>query len=277
MTDRDLFHRTVGEFPSLFLPIFGALFLAWLVENLLPRVLLKVFSAGLFPILERLANPYRALKLLGLLNIPLFMMGAILSTLLSLGAFRLCLDRGEGRPGRPPWIILPQWRRYRGWLLWMGLIPLLWRAGKGIGRVWLANRLDDMAYARFNMGMSYWNVALTVGSLVLFSLLALSVRTAYLRFPEKGFWPSVGFGLREGFRKWPKTIGAQLKFVVPIHVGQGIAAILLRRLALRVGGPGISALCGGAGQVLSWMSTIWILTLYGHLAADRYEPPEEGM
>lgn len=174
-----------------------------------------------------------------------------------------------------PWTILPQWRLYRGWLLWMGVIPLLWRAGKSVGRIWLANRLDDMAFARFNQGMSYYNAALNVGSLVLFSLLALSVRTAYLRAPEKSFWRAVGFGLREGLRKWPRTIGAQLKFVVPVHVGQGIASILLHRLALRAGGPGISALCGGAGQVLSWMSTTWILTLYGQLAADRYDYPEK--
>ena len=107
------------------------------------------------------------------------------------------------------------------------------------------------------------------------SLLALAVQTAYLRSPEGGFWRAVRFGLGEGLRKWPKTIGAQLKFVVPVHLGLGISTILLRKLAVQAEIPGLSLLYDRVGQGLNLAGFIWILTLYGQLAANRYDHPEK--
>ena len=258
MTDRELFQKTVKSLPSLALPLAGTSLAVWLVWVLL----MKGFSSVTY-----LETGDELVLLLILLA------AALLTDFLHLGSARLCLDRGEGKPGAMPWTILPQWRWYKGWILWMGLFPILWQAGKRLGRVWLAYRLTDLEFARFNMGMSVWNVVLSIGSLVLFPLLHLSVRTAYLRAPGRGFWRAVGFGLKEGFRKWPRTIGPQVKFVVPVTLGVRFLTALFTKLILQVGGRTLfwgSFLAGGA---LSMVENIWTWTLYGHLAAQRYDPP----
>lgn len=264
MTDRELFQKAVKSLPFLGPPLLGTLLVGWLGGEVLPGAVFSMAfgnaEPGFGPVLAFLA----AWGVLGWV-----------ADLLRLGAFRLCLDRGEGKEESMPWTILPQWRRYIGWVVWATVLSVFWRLGRRLLTSLAVDRLDYRQVERFFVGQAYVNVALTVFSLLVTALLFLSIRTAYLRAPERGFWRAVGFGLGEGLRKWPRTIGVQLKFVVPVHVGQGIASILLHRLAFRAGGPGISALCGGAGQVLGWMSTIWILTLYGQLAADRYDYPEK--
>lgn len=140
------------------------------------------------------------------------------------------------------------------------------------------DRLEYWQRDLFFTGRAYVNVVLSLLSLFVFSLLLLSVKTAYLRTPERSFWHGVGFGLKEGLKKWPKTIGAQLKFVVPVSLGVGLATVYLNRLALRMGSSGISMVCNLARQLLYLLAQTWTLVLYGHLAAARYdwEPPVPG-
>ncbi len=267
MRDRELFQRAVRALPVLALPLLASRVAGSLVKDSIPKMVGMILSL-------KAGDPLGQGGVLFLVLL-LSLTGMLAAVLLSLGASLLCLERGEGRRGIMPWAIFGQWRRYWGWALWMGVFPVLWRAGKKAGWLWLGSQLDDMAFARFNQAINYYNVALNVATLLLFSLLALSVQTAYLRSPEGGFWRAVRFGLGEGLRKWPKTIGVQLKFVVPVHLGLGISAILLRRLVLQAGIPGLSLLCDGVGQGLNLSGSIWILTLYGQLAASRYDYPEK--
>lgn len=259
MTDRELFRRTVKNLPSLALPLAGTSLAVWLVWVLL----MEGFSSVTY-----LETGDELVLLL------IFLAAALLTDFLRLGSARLCLDRGEGKLGNMPWTILPQWRRYKGWILWMGLFPILWQAGKRLGRIWLAYRLTDLEFARFNVWIIGWNVVLSIGSLVLFPLLHLSVQTAYLRAPERGFWRAVGFGLKEGFQKWPRTIGPQLKFVVPVTLGVRFLTALFTKLILQVGGRDLSWGSFLVGGALSLVENVWTWTLYGNLASQRYDPPE---
>ena len=83
----------------------------------------------------------------------------------------------------------------------------------------------------------------------------------------------MGFGLKEGFRKWPKTIGPQLKFVVPVSLGVSLMSFRLSQLVFSIRGSGISELCNLVGTLLSLLASTWVVVLYGCLAADRYDSP----
>ena len=278
MRDRDLFFRAKKEFPALFLPLFGTFLAVRLLKDEIPRgILLNILNYPLRGLQE--TNPDGAAAVLLLVSMPLLLITEFLSALLNLGAFRLCLDRGEGKPGQRPWTILGQWRWYIGWAIWMGIVPAVWKVGKQIikqvGFSLLAAATDDVTFGRVYACLSYWNVIFVLLSLILLSLLALSIKTAYLRSPERGFWRAVGFGLKEGLRKWPKTIGPQLKFVVPVSIGISFMTIFLSRLAFSIGGRGISKLCNLIGGLLSLLANIWVVIFYGCLAADRYDSPKQ--
>ena len=269
MTDRQLFQKAVKNLPSLALPLFAVLLAQKFLEDTLPRALAAGWLAGI--------------KDVGSINyfwpivwgILFSLLGAVMD-LISLGSFCLCLDRGEGRQGQMPWTILGQWRRYKSWILWMILIPIVWKLVSGVLlKLLLYSLLDEMTIAKISDWNTYRVMGMVVLSQVLLMLLLLSVRTAYLRVPERGFWRAVGFGLKEGFQKWPKTIGAQLKFVVPASIGVTVITFLLSRLAAQIGGPGISHICNLIGRVVDTLATIWIMVFYGCLAAERYDPPQE--
>lgn len=274
MTDRQLFQKAVKNLPSLALPLFAILLAQKFLEDTLPRALAAGWLAGI--------------KDIGSINyfwpivwgILFLLLGAVMD-FVALGSHRLCLDRGEGRQGQMPWTILGQWRKYKSWILWMILVPILWKYVRGVLLKLLVynlldyNLLDRMTIIKLSYWSSYYNIALLLLSYVLLTLLRLAVQTAYLRAPERGFWRAVGFGLKEGFQKWPKTIGAQIKFVVPASIGVTVITFLLSRLAAQIGGPGISHICNLIGWLVNTLATVWIMVFYGCLAAERYDPPQE--
>lgn len=275
MTDRELFQKTRKALPSLVLPVFGALLAEALVKALI--------SAGLTRLVELESmgpvGPGSPLTHLtqGLGLVLLFGVEVALD-LLILGAARLCLIRGEGEQGSMPWTILPQWRRYLSWVLWPLLLSGFWILGVRILSVWLGYRMTDMEFAQWNLWRFYGNIVWVLVTMFLVSLLRLSVQTAYLRAPERGFWRAVGFGLKEGLRKWPRTIGAQLKFVVPVSLAVSWITVFLSNLAFRTGSSALFSACRLINQLLSLLGQTWTLVLYGHLAAARYdrEPPVPG-
>ncbi len=274
MTDRELFHCAAGTFRSLVLPVGGTLLAVRLLRGSLPRTLASVFVLGAERFFRMEPDGAGAVGLLLLL--PFALAGELAAELLSLGAFRACLERAEQGRSQRPWAILGQWRRYQSWVLWMAGMSIVQQVGGSVLRVYLAHSMDDVSFSRFNIRMNYFNVVLSVFSLVFFMLLFLSVRTAYLRAPERGFWPSVDFGVREGLRKWPQTVGAQVKFVVPVSLGTGLAAVLLRKLAFQIGSTGLSQLSSGLGSFLELLAETWVLIFYGYLAAERYDLPQGG-
>lgn len=270
MTDRELFQKTRKNLPSLALPVFGTLLAEVLVKALI--------SAGLARLIElesmRPVGPRDPLAYLvqGLGLLLLFGVEVALD-LLILGAVRLCLARGEGKKGTMPWTILSQWRWYLSWVLWPLFLSGFWNMGVRILSVWLGYRMTDMEFAQWNLWRFYGNIVWVLVTLFLVSLLRLSVQTAYLRAPERGFWRAVGFGLKEGLQKWPRTIGAQLKFVVPVSLAVSWITVFLSNLAFRTGGSALSSACRLINQLLSLLGQTWTLVLYGHLAAERYDPP----
>jgi len=269
MTDTALFRRAAGALPTLVLPVMGTCLVRQLFLDDIPRAL---FGLAL-PALEEMGY-FRVIALLGIFLLTLLVVSAA-AALLLLGAFRLCLDRGEGRPGRMPWTILREWRRYKGWLFWVGLVPIFWKTAQRTLEQVLVSSLEYRAVERFFTWKGYLNVALFLLSLLLLSLLSLAVRTVFVRNPEGGFWRSVVLGVREGLHSWPRTIGAQLKFVIPVSLGVSLVNALLSNLAFRVGGAGISQICNFAGRLLGLTAQTWVLVFYGFLASDRIPPAEE--
>lgn len=269
MTDRQLFQKAVKNLPSLALPLFAVLLAQKFLEDTLQRTLAAGWLAGIKDI--KGINYFWPI----VWGILFTVLGAAMNFVV-LGSHRLCLDWGEGRQGQMPWTILGQWRRYKSWILWMILVPILWKYVRGVLlKLLVYNLLDQMTIIKLSYWSSYYNIALLLLSYVLLTLLRLAVQTAYLRAPERGFWRAVGFGLKEGFQKWPKTIGAQLKFVVPAGIGVTVITFVLSRLAALIGGPGISRICNLAGWLVDTSATVWIMVFYGCLAAERYDPPQE--
>lgn len=268
MTDRELFQRARKALSSLTFPLLGTVLLSQLGRDVLPRT---IFSAvfGKMEDIEQGMVPF-----LAFLGVWLLFAGVV--DLLQLGAARLCLARGEGKEGAMPWTILSQWRRYLSWVLWPLFLSGFWNMGVRILSVWLGYRMTDMEFAQWNLWRFYGNIVWVLVTLFLVSLLRLSVQTAYLRAPERGFWRAVGFGLKEGLRKWPRTIGAQLKFVVPVSLAVSWITVFLSNPAFQTGGSALSSACRLINQLLSLLGQTWTLVLYGHLAAERYDPPDKG-
>lgn len=265
MTDRELFQRARKALSSLTFPLLGTVLLSQLGRDVLPRT---IFSAvfGKMEDIEQGMVPF-----LAFLGVWLLFAGVV--DLLQLGAARLCLARGEGKEGAMPWIILPQWRQYVGWVLWTTFLAVFWQLGTQLATTWALRQADYRLLGR----LIDLTGPLAVVSLLLTMLLTLSVQTAYLRAPERGFWRAVGFGLKEGLKKWPRTIGPQLKFVVPVSLGVNLTTVLRRKLTLRIGYYfGILKAYSLAVQLLGLLAEIWIMAFYGHLAADRYDPPDKG-
>lgn len=263
--------EAAGLFPGLAGPVTGTLLLRQILKNWLPRWL---SSTLIDPVGEMTDGAVVA----GVAAVALLaFVTDLVTAYLHLGAFRLCLDRAEGRPGEPPWRIFGQWKRYRGWVLWNLALTFGWVLGQRLLDTWVMyGFLPSSMQAHFYFtGKSYFNAAMTILSMLLFSLLTLSVRTAYLRAPGKGFWKAVGFGLREGLKKWPRAIGTQLIYVVPVHFGMREVTLLLFGLTYRMGGHGVSAVCNLMETLLGILVEAWVLTVYGCLAARVYEPPME--
>lgn len=263
MKDREIFRRAIKELPSLLLPLLVALGIVQFIEHG------GSFLITYTPIFLMMTENGQVAMIASMLCLNIFVQ--MISCLMSMGCFRLCLARGCGERGTMPWTIFGQWHRYKGWILWMGLVPALWKTGKLFFRVWLMNQISNEAYWQYDIWKANFGVFLSIGSLLLSMLLFLSVRTAYLRAPERGFWRAVLFGIKEGLRKWPRTIGAQLKFVVPFILGIRVASLFLTDLVVGTGSIGMISLYQGAMECLE---SIWIFVFYGFLAAERYDPPE---
>ncbi|MCI9264127.1 MAG: hypothetical protein HFF06_06090 [Oscillospiraceae bacterium] len=263
MTDRELFQKAVKSLPSLAPPLLGTVLVSWLMAEIFPRALFSMVFGKEENIGERFG------LLLFLLAVWILLCG--MADLLRLGAFRLCLERGEGEPGAMPWSILPQWRRYIGWVLWTAVLSILWRFGQRFLDSLVVGQLDYRQIESFFAGKAYVNVVLTLLSLLMVSLLVLSIKTAYLRVPKQGFWHAVGFGLEEGLKKWSGTVWPYLKFVVPVFVGTGFMGTLLVNVAFRTGRDEAILLCQVGVQLLRLLGSVWSTVFCGHLAAARYD------
>jgi len=195
----------------------------------------------------------------------------VLSSLLILGFFRLCLDRMEGRRGRAPWAMLAEWKEHKSYLFWAGVFPGLWRMGKILTRIWLGDRLTDVEMSRFSEGMACFNVFLSLFSLLFLMLLVSAVRTAYLSREGGGFWQAVGRGLGRCVRTWSQCIGYQLKFVVSVQAAVFLLKLLLTNMLSGGPVPGET----GLRTVFGWVVTCYDIVVLASLAAERYGPPEE--
>lgn len=265
MKDREIFKGAVHALPSLIVPLFVTLGTVQLLEYGLTALLWKMGNIELFG-----KSPvYIASIIGGSLLLALFF--SLAGSLINLGCYRLCLARGLGKQGSMPWTILGQWRKYKSWLLWVGLLPAIWRAGKQVLRIFLTTMMKDTdIYYQIMDWKVYFGIIISIASFLLFMLLSLSVRTAYLRAPKRGFWRALIFGVAEGFRKWPKTIGPQVKYVLTVmFCFRMISGYIIVPLLVKTGIRGSLVVTQG----LQLADTIWILVFYGFLAAERYDPP----
>lgn len=269
--DFSLGHQARRAFSKLALPVFGALLAGNFLKNILPRLLFLASSQFLFSTEDGLPA-----MLLVLFILLLALFGALVSSLLNLGTLRLCLAWGEGREETMPWTILPQWKTYRGWVLWTAGLSFVWQTGQRTVDTLMVHLLDYTKVNFYYTGKSYFSVALTLLSLFVTMLLVLSAKTAYLRSPERGFWRAVGFGVREGLRKWPKTIKPQLKYVASVHMAVIFVGALYRNLVRLLGGDPLSWVGNLPPLLLGMVAQAWTLTVYGCLAAVWYDPPGEG-
>lgn len=264
MKDREIFQNAVHELPSLILPLFVTL------------GIMKVIEYGVSFLIAR--SPvllFRAengiLALIGLILLFNFFLACV-SCLMTLGCYRLCLDRGCGKKGTMPWTIFRQSRKYKSWILWMGLVPALWKTGKIFLRNWMIHSMTMEEYYRFSSFNNNLFVVMFIANILLLMLLQMSVRTAYLRAPEQGFWHAVFFGIKEGLQKWPKTIGPHLKYVISVmFLFRMISGYVISPLLSKTGTHGALFITEG----LQMADTIWTMVLYGFLAAERYDPPEQ--
>lgn len=250
MKDREIFQKAIKELPSLLLLLLGAMGMVKIVE----------YGAYFF------YDKFLIDSVL-LLN---FVIECV-SCLMSLGCYRLCLTRGLGKRGSMPWSVFRKVGRYKSWIIWMGLVPALWKTGKLFLNLWMLDRMSDEAFHQYSVLKSYLSVLLVIGSYLLFMLLSLSVRTAYLYAPEKGFWSAFFYGLKEGVRKWPKTIGPQVKYVLTVLFAFRMISGYLIVPILRNAGLLNSSLL--IQQGLQAADKIWTMVFYGFLAAERYDPP----
>lgn len=262
-------HQARRAFSQLARPVFGALLAGYFLKSILPGLVSWMSSSFL------ISTDDLSAVLLVLFIFLLALFGSLVSGFLELGALRLCLDWGEGREGAMPRTILSRWKTYRGWVLWTEVLTFVWGVGQRLIDTWVIYQFGHPQVDFYFDGKAYFNVAITLFSLFVTMLLVLSAKTAYLRAPERGFWRAVTFGVREGLRKWPKTIKPQLKFVVPVSIGVSMATALLSRLASQVGGIWSSSACTLVGGLLSLLARTWITVLYGQLAAVWYDPPDK--
>lgn len=263
-------HQARRAFSQLARPVFVALLAGYFLKNILPGLMSWLSTRFLTP-----ANDL-FVTLLILFIFLLTLVGSLASGFLELGAFRLCLDWGEGREGTMLRTILSQWKTYKGWVLWTAALTFVWRMGWWALDRRIMRRLDYTQVNFYLTGKSYFSVAMTLLSLFVIMLLVLSAKTAYLRAPERGFWRAVRFGVREGLRKWPKTIKPQLKYVVSVHVAVAFLGALYRNLVRLLGGDPLSWVGSLPPLLLGMAAQAWVLTVYGCLAAVWYDPPEEG-
>lgn len=270
MTDKELFQRTKESLPTLARPVFGAFLAGYFLKSILPGLVSWLSTHFLSPV----DDLFVTLLIVFIFFLALF--GSLMSRFLGLGAFRLCLDWGEGGEGVMPRTALSQWKTYRGWVLWTEVLNFAWLMGQRLIDTWVIYQFGHPQADFYFNGKAYFNVAMTLFSLFVGMLLVLSAKTAYLRAPERGFWRAVRFGVREGLRKWPKTIRPQLKFVVPVSIGVSMATVLLNSLDFRVGNTGFSVIFTLAGRFLRLLAQTWTTILYGQLAASRYDPPDKG-
>lgn len=269
MTDKELFQRTKESLPTLARPVFGAFLAGYFLKSILPGLVSWLSTHFLSPV----DDLFVTLLIVFIFFLALF--GSLMSRFLGLGAFRLCLDWGEGGEGAMPRTILSRWKTYRGWVLWTVVLNFVWLMGQRLIDTWVIYQFGHPQVDFYFDGKVYFNVAMTLFSLFVIMLLVLSAKTAYLRAPERGFWRAVTFGVREGLRKWPKTIKPQLKFVVPVSIGVSLGTVFLSRLAFRIGNAGISVIFTLAGRFLGLLAQTWTTVLYGQLAAVWYDPPDE--
>ena len=262
-------HQARRAFSQLARPVFGALLAGYFLKNILPGLVSWMSSSFL------ISTDDLPAVLLVLFIFLLALFGSLVSGFLELGALRLCLDWGEGREGAMPRTILSRWKTYRGWVLWTVVLNFVWLMGQRLIDTWVIYQFGHPQVDFYFDGKVYFNVAMTLLSLFVTMLLVLSAKTAYLRAPERGFWRAVTFGVREGLRKWPKTIKPQLKFVVPVSIGVSLGTVFLSRLAFRIGNAGISVIFTLAGRFLGLLAQTWTTVLYGQLAAVWYDPPDE--
>lgn len=262
-------HQAGRAFSQLAQPVFGALLVGYFLRSILPGLVSWMSSSFL------ISTDDLPAVLLVLFIFLLALFGSLVSGFLKLGALRLCLAWGEGREESMPRTILSQWKTYKGWVLWAAVLSFVWLAGQRMLDTLAVRLLDYTKVNFYYTGKSYFNVAMTLLSLFVTMLLVLSAKTAYLRSPERGFWRAVRFGVREGLRKWPKTIKPQLKFVVPVRIGVSMATVLLNRLAFQTGRVWASTVCTLIGALLSLLAQTWTTVLYGQLAAVWYDPPDK--
>lgn len=263
-------HQARRAFSQMVRPVFGALLAGYFLKNILPGLVSWLSTRFLTPV----DDLFVTLLILFIFLLALF--GSLASGFLELGAFRLCLEWGEGREGAMPRTILSQWKTYKGWVLWTAALTFVWRMGWWALDRRIMRRLDYTQVNFYLTGKSYFSVAMTLLSLFVIMLLVLSAKTAYLRTPERGFWRAVSFGLREGLRKWPKTIKPQLKYVVSVHVAVIFLGALYRNLVRLLGGDPLSWVGSLPPFLLGMVAQTWVLIVYGCLAAVWYDPPEEG-
>lgn len=263
-------HQARRAFSQLARPVFGALLAGYFLKNILPGLVSWLSTHFLRPV----DDLFVTLLILFIFFLALF--GSLASGFLELGALRLCLEWGEGREGTMLRTILSQWKTYKGWVLWTAALTFVWRMGWWALDRWIIRRLDYTQVNFYLTGKSYFSVAMTLLSLFVIMLLVLSAKTAYLRAPERGFWRAVSFGVREGLRKWPKTIKPQLKYVVSVHVAVAFLGALYRNLVRLLGGDPLSWVGSLPPLLLGMAAQAWVLTVYGCLAAVWYDPPEEG-
>lgn len=263
-------HQARRAFSQLARPVFGALLAGYFLKNILPGLVSWLSTRFLRPVDDLFVT------LLILFIFLLTLVGSLASGFLELGAFRLCLDWGEGREGTMLRTILSRWKTYRGWVLWTVGLTFVWGVGRGTLNGLIVRLLDYTQIDFYYTGKAYFNVAMALLSLFVIMLLVLSAKTAYLRAPERGFWRAVRFGVREGLRKWPKTIKPQLKYVVSVHVAVAFLGALYRNLVRLLGGDPLSWVGSLPPLLLGMAAQAWVLTVYGCLAAVWYDPPEEG-
>lgn len=263
-------HQARRAFSQLARPVFGALLAGYCLKSILPGLVSWLSYRFLSPVNDLFVT------LLILFIFLLTLVGSLVSGFLVLGAFHLCLDWGEGREGAMPRTILSRWKTYRGWVLWTVALNFAWLIGQRLIDTWVIYQFDHPQIDFYFDGKAYFSVAMTLLSLFVTMLLVLSAKTAYLRAPERGFWRAVTFGVREGLRKWPKTIKPQLKYVVSVHVAVLFLGALYRNLVRLLGGDPLSWVGRLPPLLLEIAAQAWVLTVYGCLAAVWYDPPEEG-
>lgn len=257
MNDRELFRRGLGLLPGEVGPLL-------LVQGGKRLFVLAVGAMGLQALmLEGLGDLSWASATEGVLLALLGLAGTVFFSLLELGAFRFCLDRGEGAPGRLPWTILPQWRVYKSWCFWAGVVPFLWQTARPVVRAVLSWRMDDMAFALWSERLSLFNLCMVPLSYLLFMLLALAVWTVYLRDPERGFWRAVGSGVALGLKRWTWMIGFQVKVILPVWVLQLVLVAVFGKLA------GVGTVGMMVKVVCSIAAGVWTTGLYGTLAGEK--------